>query len=525
MRGTVDFENKTIRLSGQILHSPNESSGRSVDSFAVCLPVSTCTSSFTRLPSAPHELPFSNILWVEKTNSGQPDEVEITYAFPTDHVFESERRLDDGEFQLPYEDAKRKLVPKTQLITLDLLGNRASENDLDISEVLLQHAYPNMTNGITPQRIFVLINPHSGKGEALKIFNKEVKPILTSARCELKIELTQYQGHATELAENLNIDDYDTILCASGDGIPYEVINGFYKRKDRADAFNKINIVQTPGGSGNAMALSCLGATSASLAALRILKGKSSQCDLMAVCKSSSDEVVVSFLSQTYGAIAQADIGTEWIRWIGGIRFDLGVVYQLLKDTKYPCELAVKLKCKDNNEIAKHYEQITSSKRKEEPITEDNFTLRYHDNFKEDFKLDNLPAGWEVYDPHVTANNRIFYAGKMPYIAATTNFFPAALPADGSIDLIVFDSRSDFLSTANSLMSLEKGTHVWDDGVKHFKVEAFRLIPKSPKKCFISVDGETFPYEPFQVEILNKVLRTILWDEDFTVTGYLENRN
>ncbi|TID12974.1 hypothetical protein CANINC_005073 [Pichia inconspicua] len=521
MRGTIDFDNKVIRLSGQILFSPNDSLACSVNPFAICLPVSTTTSTFTRLPSAPHDLPFANILWVENTN--QPNEVEVTYAYPTDHVFETEQISSD--FQLPYQDAKRKLVPNTQLITIDFSGTATSGENHDIREILLRHAYPHMNEKIQPQRIYVLINPHSGKGEALEIFNKEVKPILTSAHCKLTIKLTEYHGHATELAENLNIDDYDTILCASGDGTPYEVINGFYKRKDRAKAFNKINIVQTPGGSGNAMSLSCLGATSASLAALRILKGKSSQCDLMAVCKSSSDEVVLSFLSQTYGAIAQADIGTEWIRWIGGIRFDLGVVYQLLKDTKYPCELAVKLKCKGNDEISKHYEEMMKAPKKEEPITEENFKLHYYDDFKESARMENLPAGWEVYDSNVTLNNRIFYAGKMPYIAASTNFFPAALPTDGSIDLIVFDSRSKFLSTANALMSLDKGTHVWEDGVKHFKVEAFRLIPKSSKKCFISVDGEWFPYEPFQVEILNKVLRTILWDDEFTVTGYLENRN
>lgn len=522
MRGTIDCENKTIRLSGQILHSPNESSSGNLNNpFSVCLPVSTCTSSFIQLDTISSQLPFSNILWVEKTNSGKPGEVEITYAHPLDNIFESEQR--NGKFELPYQQSQRKLVPKTQLITIDTTNITADGGGIDISEILLQYAYPHAAGKMRPQRIYVLINPHSGKGEAVDIFNKQVKPILASARCNLTIQHTEYSGHGVELAANLNINDYDTILCASGDGIPYEVINGFYKRPDRVEAFNKINIVQTPGGSGNAMALSCLGATSASLAALRILKGRSTQCDLMAISKESSDDVTLSFLSQTYGAIAEADIGTEWLRWLGGIRFDLGVAYQLIKGKKYPCELAVKLNCKDNEEIIRHYEGLANTDTKNSPIDEKNFKLEYHDNFKENSSVENLPAGWEVYDPHVTENNRIFYAGKMPYIAATTNFFPAALPTDGSIDLVVFDS-SDFLGTANALLSLEKGTHVWEDGVKHIKVEAFRLIPKSIKECFISVDGEWFPYEPFQVEILNRVLRTILWDNDFTGTGYLENR-
>lgn len=134
-----------------------------------------------------------------------------------------------------------------------------------------------------------------------------------------------------------------------------------------------------------------------------------------------------------------------------------------------------------------------------------------------------LPEDWEIYDKDKTENMRIFYSGKMPYIAATTNFFPAALPADGAIDLVVFDSRSKFASTANALLSLEKGTHVWDDCVEHMKVEAFRLEPKSTTPCYISVDGERFPYETFQVEVLKGVLRTILWEGNYTVTGFLEN--
>lgn len=554
MKATLDLEQKGLRLSGQpLLLTTNNYEPK--NPLACCTPGSTSTSSFLSSNAMSSFLPFFDILWVEPTNSGKPNEVEITYAYP----FLSQLPNLKEEFILPYEDAKRSIYPATQILTIQLENQNVFKQTDDLINIILQNSYPNyfkQSSSIkfNPQSILVLINPHSGKGEAVDIYNKEVKPILESAHCQLTVQLTEYSGHAMEIARNVNIQNFDTILCASGDGIPYEVINGFYKREDRADAFSKINIVQTPGGSGNAMSLSCLGATSASLAALRILKGKSAQCDLMAISKESNDETIVSFLSQTYGAIAQADIGTEWIRPIGSIRFDLGVAYEVIARHKYPCDLAVKLKCKDNHEICNHYKNHLNENNNNEnslfdstknstykdsisteidntlmnskliKLTEEDFKLKYVENFKNSTSFNNLPDDWEIYNKGLTDNMRIFYAGKMPYIAATTNFFPAALPADGSIDVVAFDFRSNFVSTANALLSLEKGTHVWEDCVEHFKVEAYRLIPRAHKECFISVDGEVFPYEPFQVEILKGVLRTILWEDTFTDTGYLYNR-
>lgn len=561
MQGKIDLQRKGIVLSGQplMLNSPVIST---LNPLACCVTTSTSTSSFNKLKDNSF-IPFKNILWVEETSSGKPDELEVTYACPTDHhdiTGSTAVKSQNGVFEPPYEDAKRKLRPTSQILTINNLGDElnvsASSNARDhITDMILKHAYPyskfsqGHDKSFEQQSIFVIINPHSGKGEAVDIYNKQVKPILLSAHCNVVVQHTEYKGHATELARSLNIDDYDTIMCASGDGIPYEVINGFYQREDRARAFSKINIVQTPGGSGNALALSCVGATSASLASIRILKGKPSQCDLMAVSKESSDEVILSFLSQTYGAIAQADIGTEWMRGIGGVRFELGVAYEVFSGKKYPCDLAVKWKCKDNNEVYDHYMKhtknqeprrrtsitkaasssstgtvISNSSLELRELTEDDFNLKYHSYFQQSKSFDDLPEGWEVYNPTTTHNSRIFYAGKMPYIAGTTNFFPAALPADGAIDLVVFDTRSKLVTTANALLSLDKGTHVWEDCVKHSKVEAFRLIPQASKACYISVDGEWFPYEPFQVEVLRGIMRTILWEGSFTDAGYLDNK-
>lgn len=565
MKATIDLEGKRLVLSGQPLMVTT--TPQLDNPLACCLPVSTATSSFNESRQVNSLIPFRNILWVEGTSSGKPNEVEVTYVYPIFDEIPIQIPNKVGEFKLPYEDAKRKVYPMSQILTIELEdASVLGDENISLTDFIIRCSYTHSQfslNGFRQQSIFVLINPHSGTSEATKIFKEEVQPILSAAHCNLEVQYTEYKGHAIDIAKSINIQKYDTILCASGDGIPYEVINGFFQREDRAEAFSKINVVQTPGGSGNAMSLSCLGATSASLAALRILKGRPSQCDLMAVGKESSDEVIVSFLSQTFGAIAQADIGTEWMRSIGSIRFDLGVAYEVLAGHKYPCDLAVKWKCKNKEEVSNYYMNESQTKGTPESrsrrgtierggykdsvnvsterysksssafsaagsdlkeLSDDDFELKYQSFFKESKDFSTLPDDWEIYDKGTTNNMRIFYAGKMPYIAATTNFFPAAMPSDGAIDLVVFDSRSRIIPTAGALLSLEKGTHVWEDCVDHSKVEAFRLIPKADRECYISVDGEWFPYGAFQVEVLNKVLRTILWEGDFTETGFLENK-
>ena len=53
---------------------------------------------------------------------------------------------------------------------------------------------------------------------------------------------------------------YDAILTVSGDGLPYEIINGFAQRPDALAAFDTVAIVPIPAGSGNGFSLNLTGA-------------------------------------------------------------------------------------------------------------------------------------------------------------------------------------------------------------------------------------------------------------------------
>ncbi|KAH3903287.1 uncharacterized protein SCDLUD_000912 [Saccharomycodes ludwigii] len=449
----------------------------------------------------------------------------------------------------------KNLSVKKNTYTGNKEKNKRKQGEGKISDLILLKSYGKAK---IYKRILIIINPHGGKGRANKLFLTKARPILMASGCHLELKETTYYQEAMKFASTLDIEKYDVVACASGDGIPHEVINGLYQRKDHVKAFNNLCITQIPCGSGNAMSASCHGTSNPSHAALSLIKGIPRRMDLMCVSQNSYRDSghKLSFLSQTYGIIAESDINTEFIRWIGPSRFELGVTLSVLQRKKYPCDIFVKYAAKNKKELRQHYDRCKKEVRKSNEfinenisildnnndnhdnneealldnddedeeesqdddvdenvndrrlITEENFKLKYELPTR-DIDMNEIPEGWEQIDPDLTRNTGIFYVGKMPYIAADTKFFPASLPNDGAMDLVLTDARTPVSRIAPILLSLDKGTHVLQPEVVHSKVVAYRLVPHV-KKSVISVDGENFPYEPIQVEILPKVCKVMM---------------
>ena len=64
----------------------------------------------------------------------------------------------------------------------------------------------------------------------------------------------------------------------------------------------------------------------------------------------------------------------------------------------------------------------------------------------------------------------------MPFVSADTQFSPAALPNDGSMDMIVTDSNNSVWKLTSILLAVESGKHIDDEKVHHTKVLSYRLI-------------------------------------------------
>lgn len=352
------------------------------------------------------------------------------------------------------------------------------------------------------KRIKVLVNPFSGSGNAPKWYLRDIEPIFAAARCEVDVERTQFSGHGVEIAQKLDIDAYDVIASCSGDGLPHEVFNGLGRKKNAARALSKIAVVNLPCGSGNAMSWNLNGTGSPSMAALCTVKGIRTPLDLISITQ--GEKRYLSFLSQSVGIVAESDLGTEHLRWMGEARFTYGILIRLLRKTVYPCHLAVKLEIPTKPRIKEHYRHELNNHAPADS-RRDSFPDPGLPSLKHGSINFPLPSDWTLVPCDKLGN---FYVGNMAFMAASTNFFPASLPSDGCLDLVTIDSDISRSAALNCLFAIEKGTFFDLPHVNYRKVSAYRIIPRE-KKGYVSIDGERVPFEPFQAEV-HRGLGTVL---------------
>ncbi|KAK0717886.1 ATP-NAD kinase-like domain-containing protein [Lasiosphaeria miniovina] len=381
------------------------------------------------------------------------------------------------------------------------------------------------------KRAWVVVNPHAGPGKADVIWDTEVRPIFEAARMPMTVVQTTYSGEAVNLAKDLNIDDYDIAIPCSGDGLPHEVFNGLGKRQDARHALSKIAVCHIPCGSGNAMSCNLYGTHHPTLAALAIVKGVPTPLDLVSVTQ--GDRRTLSFLSQALGMIADLDITTEPLRWMGAARFTYGFLVLAMQRRIYPCDIAVKVEIEHKEGVKAHYRhQITQGatgvggpgrQGQASPptpaLTEGNGDIGLP-QLKYGTVMDKLPDGWELI-PYEKLGN--FYCGNMAYMAPDTNFFSAALASDGLLDLITVDGDISLFKSIGMQLSVESG-HFFDNPlVTYRKVSAYRIIPRpKSRRGYISIDGESIPWEPFQAEVHQGLGLTLSRNGVFEAPGPLE---
>jgi len=426
---------------------------------------------------------------------------------------------------------------------------------------LLARAYPHAR--MTPrQRLKILVNPHSGRGNAVSRWETEAEPILRAAACSLDVEETQYNGHARNIAESLPVDTFDTIVCVSGDGLPHEVFNGFGRRDDANTMLKTIAVAQLPGGSGNAMCWNCFGTGDMSLAALGIVKGIRMPLDLMSITQEDPSEEggfrrILSFCSQSVGIVAEVDLGTENLRWLGEGRFLIGFLQRCWGKTVWPCEVAIchvedeKEKIKEKYEIFRRVGDMNwpdpcgrnalAEKKMDAAWRTNHFTAHSSDassgpstptgrtsparhrapitdglpELELGSIVDPLHGLFSEMKPYSNLGN--FYAGNLTWMASDAPFFAAAQPADGCCDLITIPGDLGPLSALGTLRSVQRpgGGLFPKKHVGYKKIRGYRIVPLGKKGAkpgaeeYISIDGERIEFAPFQCEVHEK-LGTVL---------------
>ncbi|KAI0052388.1 hypothetical protein FA95DRAFT_1670356 [Auriscalpium vulgare] len=351
--------------------------------------------------------------------------------------------------------------------------------------------------GVNQKRYFlVLVNPHGGPGKAVSVFREKVEPILRAAQCMYECQFTEYHQHATKIASEIPLDKYDAVICISGDGLVHEIFNGFSQHREPMKAF-RIPIAVVPAGSGNGTCMNILGPgvdRDIGAATLNAIKGRSMPVDLCSILQDGKRSF--SSMSQCVGLMAELDLGTEHLRWMGSKRFFYGFLRGLITHKLYHFSLSVKpietdkMKMIESVRASRESSPAQRFEARSKEVPEDGAPLpplRYASSDHSD--------GWITFvDPIL-----FIYAGKGPYVSKDVMEFPVSLPSDGAIDIVIQPSvtRSDMYA---GMSGAERGEPFWLPSAKYIKASAYRLKPLIPHG-HLAIDGERFPFTEYLAEV------------------------
>lgn len=294
------------------------------------------------------------------------------------------------------------------------------------------------------KKYYLLVNPKGGHKKGLEIYEK-VKHVFTNANTNVTVLHTEYAGHAFDFANTLDFAGYDGLCAIGGDGTMYELINGMLKREDK----NKIPIGLITGGTGNSFMydVDCLDPVDA---AKRIVQHKPRPLDIAKV--NANGELFYSFNIIGWGLATDAGKLAEKLRWLGGVRYDVASIIEVLKGKDRIATLTL--------------------------------------------------------DKEVIKENFIFIIGcNTIHTGKAMKMAPLAQLNDGKIDLIIVrkTSRINLLKLFPKLFS---GDHIKSPLVEYRQVQNFSISLEETND--LTIDGEIIGMTPLNVQMIPKMVNVLV---------------
>ena len=294
------------------------------------------------------------------------------------------------------------------------------------------------------KKYYLLVNPKGGHKRGLEIYEK-VKHIFSNAGTNITVLQTEYAGHAFDFANTLDFVGYDGLCAIGGDGTMYELINGMLKRDDN----HKIPIGLITGGTGNSFMydVDCLDPVDA---AKRIVQHKLRPLDIAKV--NANGELFYSFNIIGWGLATDAGKLAEKLRWLGGVRYDIASIIEVLKGKDRIATLTL--------------------------------------------------------DKEVIKENFIFIIGcNTIHTGKAMKMAPLAQLNDGKIDLIIVrkTSRINLLKLFPKLFS---GDHIKSPLVEYRQVQNFSISLEETND--LTIDGEIIGTTPLNVQMVPKMVNVLV---------------
>lgn len=349
-------------------------------------------------------------------------------------------------------------------------------------------------NSLKPNSFLVLVNPHSGTGKSVSIYNDNVKPLFNQQNVDHHVFITKIDLRVSEYLARLDIEQLINlrgILVVSGDGLLHEAINALMRRPD-CDRAQTVPFGVIPTGSGNGLAYTLLRQKHPELnskqEAIKIccqqaIQGQTRVSDLVKINYGNDTTTLWSFLSFGWGLLADIDVDSNWLRCLGEWRF---TIYGLLRS-------------------------VTSKSRRARL----SYKSAFADTAIEESNSSNIPSecekqpGWT----HLEDNFTCLYAVYQSYISRLGNFAPKSTLNDHLIYLTYIRGKLNTRQIIEFLLAIQDGSHEKLSYVRVVPVTEFIFEPMEESK--IVVDGEIISWTladgRLKAEVVPDILK-LLWD-------------
>ena len=309
-----------------------------------------------------------------------------------------------------------------------------------------------VNQGYAIKVIHLMVNPFSGKKQGEKIAN-QAKQMFEQQSIEVKMHLSTFSGELIGLAASLTTNDSDVVVVVGGDGSLSEVITGLMQVKSPC----RVGLI--PAGTGNSMA-NDLKISSTEEAINRICGGNYQLLDLAKVDmvaglpgNESGELTRYSANLVTWGLGVDSTIKAEGMRWMGPMRYDVGILMAIMANNRRHATLTI-----DGHTF------------------EDDFTL---------FLIQNSQTG-----------------GSLLPLA------PGASLDDGMMDIGILKKmkRGQILNAFGQLK--KEGRHVFHPMVDYYRFKTLEI--STPKPTAINVDGENIGSTPLKMTVLPGAIKLIV---------------
>lgn len=277
-----------------------------------------------------------------------------------------------------------------------------------------------------------------------------MEPMLREGEVDYEVVRTQYKGHAKDFIRELNIlyENWDAIITLSGDGVIHEIINGLMSRDDFHSAL-QLPIGIVPCGTGNTAIsnilnyrrelFSPINATFIFIRALHCGFKSSNIANIINV----NDELSYSFIGIYYGISPTVVIRTQPLRFLGPLRYILGLLWYGMKGERFRA------------------------------------------------KLTYVPYGSEDNQPVVEIIDCLnFTSLLMPYLMSDTLLAPEHRMNSDYFSLSIIENEVGYFRLFRNYANRKNSPHLKDPRYRILQVKEFLLEPMLPVNYILTDDGD-----------------------------------